>query len=95
MAREAREETGLVVEVGALVDLVEHVATDPDGRVEYHYLIADYLCRPVGGSCNPGDDVEEACWVPVDALGPYALTASATAVIRRAVEMYSEEGELP
>ncbi|MCX6553349.1 MAG: NUDIX hydrolase, partial [Acidobacteria bacterium] len=49
LAREMLEETGLVVDVGPLVDLFDRVTRDPDGRVRFHYVLADYVCRRVGG----------------------------------------------
>ncbi|MCC7009267.1 MAG: NUDIX hydrolase [Acidobacteria bacterium] len=90
--REAREETGLTVDVGPLVDVVDHVSTDEDGRLEYHYVIVDYLCRVLDGVLTPGDDVDDARLVETTKLDAYALSRAATAVIRRAVEMYTAGG---
>src|SRR5438552_13789207 len=50
VAREVREETCLEVEVGPLVEVVNRIVRDPGGRVEYHFVIVDYLCRPIGGT---------------------------------------------
>jgi 8-oxo-dGTP diphosphatase len=91
--REVREETGVEVEVKACVDVVDHIASDQAGAVEYHYVIVDYWCRPLSFDVRAGDDVAEAAWVPVAALAQYRLTAPATAVIDRAVGMYTAEQE--
>lgn len=58
-AREVLEETGLVVEVGALVGTVERDA--PDGSV---YVIADYACSLAGSPASPvaGDDAAAVGW---------------------------------
>jgi len=60
--REVFEETGLRVEVHELVELLSRVYRQ-DGRVRYHYVIADYLCRVVGGELKAGDDAAEVRWV--------------------------------
>ena len=49
VVREVREETGLDVEVDRLIEIVERITRDDAGRVQYHFVIADYLCRPTGG----------------------------------------------
>ena len=48
VAREVREETGLVVEVGPLACVVERMGDD------FHYVILDYLARVIGGKLAPG-----------------------------------------
>ena len=45
VAREVREETGLDVDVGPVVEVFDRIQRAADGRVEYHYVIVDYLCR--------------------------------------------------
>jgi mutator protein MutT len=62
VAREAREETGLEVEVLELVELLDRIHRD-EGRVRFHYVIADYLCRVTGGELQAASDAEAARWV--------------------------------
>ena len=61
-AREAREETGLQVEPIELIELLDRIHRDGD-RVRYHYVIADYLCRVVGGTLNAASDAAAVRWV--------------------------------
>ena len=49
-AREALEETGLAVEVGPLIEVCDRILMDESGRVGYHFVLVDYLCKPVGGT---------------------------------------------
>ncbi|WP_437289713.1 NUDIX hydrolase [Sorangium sp. So ce406] len=81
VAREIREETGLEIRVGPLVDVVEIVATP------YHYVILDYLCESTGGVLSPGDDASEVALVPPAELPAYGLTDVALRVIHRALAM--------
>lgn len=85
LAREMREETGLDVEIGPVVDVFDRITRDAEGRVLYHYVLVDYLCWPVGGTLQAGSDVDAAVLVPPDALDAYALTEKAAAVIARAL----------
>lgn len=59
--REAREETNLGIEPIELVELLDRVYRE-EGRVRYHYVIADYLCRITGGQAQAGDDATELHW---------------------------------
>ena len=94
IAREVREETGLFVEVGDVLEAVDHVERDADGRIAYHFVIVDYLCRPSGGVLQAGTDVEDVCLADPAALEPYDLTERSHAVIRRAIELYTLAGRL-
>jgi ADP-ribose pyrophosphatase YjhB (NUDIX family) len=82
VAREVREETGLEVEVGALIEIVERV-TPAEGGV-YHYVILDYLARVVGGALGAGSDARAARFVPPGELAALPLTEGLLPVLARA-----------
>jgi ADP-ribose pyrophosphatase YjhB (NUDIX family) len=86
-AREILEETGLVVEVGPVIEVFDRILVDPDERVRYHFVLIDYLCRPIGGGLQHGSDVDAVILADPDNLAPFGLTAKATAIIRRALEL--------
>ncbi|MGA7833400.1 MAG: NUDIX hydrolase [Terracidiphilus sp.] len=60
--REVREETGLLVEPLERIELIELIHHE-NNRIRYHYVIADYLCRVVGGTLQASSDAEAARWV--------------------------------
>jgi ADP-ribose pyrophosphatase YjhB (NUDIX family) len=62
VVRETREETGLEVEPIELVELLDRIHRE-EGRIRYHYVIADYLCRVVGGTLAAADDAAAVRWV--------------------------------
>jgi len=62
VVREVREETGLEIEPVELVELLDRIHREGD-RVRYHYVIADYLCRIVGGTLKAADDADAVRWV--------------------------------
>lgn len=86
-AREVAEETGIMVEVGPLVEVVERLRPDADHRLEYHYVILDYLCTCDYAEPVAGDDAQEAAWVALTDLAGMDLTADTTAVIMKAAAM--------
>lgn len=82
--REVREETGLDVRVGDVIEVFEHIARE-DGRLRYHFVIIDYLCTWVGGALRAGDDADDVAWVTGDELALYGVAETAAAVIRKAL----------
>lgn len=81
--REALEETGLVVEVGEVLTVIDNVVRDEQGRPRYHYVIVDFLARPVGGTLRAGSDVDDACWASLADLDRLEITEKAGQIARR------------
>jgi len=78
VAREVREETGLVVEVGALACVVERMGDD------HHYVILDYMARVIGGVLAAADDVRAARFVDEAELATLPVTDGLLDVLARA-----------
>ena len=85
VAREIREETGLIVHVGEVIEVFDRILLDGDRKVRYHFVLIDYVCRPVGGRLAHASDVSDAVVADPSALEPYALTPKARAVIAKAL----------
>jgi 8-oxo-dGTP diphosphatase len=88
VAREVLEETGLAVEVGPVVEVLERITRDGAGRPRYHYVLIDFLCRLAAGTPSRivcGDDCPEGRWVEPDTLGGLPLTEGTREVIARAL----------
>jgi 8-oxo-dGTP diphosphatase len=84
-AREIQEETGLVVHVGDVVDVFDRILFDAENRVRYHFVLVDYLCRPIGGALCAGSDVSDVVVADPHDIERYGMTAKAESVIRKAV----------
>lgn len=82
--REAQEETGLVVEAGEVLEVLDRIIRDADGRVHYHYVLIDFLCRVTGGELHAGGDAAAAEWAGENELGKFKLEKPALEVIRKA-----------
>jgi mutator protein MutT len=91
VAREVREETGLHIEVGPVIEVFDRVGLAAGGGVEHHYVIVDYLCHVRGGRLEHGSDADDARWVGLDELDAYCLTEKAMKVIDKAIKMRMEQ----
>jgi ADP-ribose pyrophosphatase YjhB (NUDIX family) len=90
LTRELLEETGLVVDVGPVIEVFDRITRDEGQRVRYHFVLIDYLCWPSAGSLRAGSDVDAAIWVDPAALAAYSLTEKATSVIQRGLTLARE-----
>ena len=87
LVREMGEETGFLIQVGPVVEVLDRITHDEEGKVLYHFVLIDYLCWPVGGELRAGSDVAEAVLAEPSELAQYELTEKALSVIERALEM--------
>ncbi len=91
LVREMREETGLTVEPAEIVTVFDRIQRE-SGRVVYHYVIVDYLCRYVAGEARAGSDAEALVWAGPGELEAYDLPAKALEVVR---DGFVRSGHLP
>jgi 8-oxo-dGTP diphosphatase len=81
VVREAREETGLMIETGEMLGVYERVIRGDEVRVRYHYVLIDFLCRPVGGDLKAGSDAADVRWFTRDELPALNLAYDASDVV--------------
>ncbi|MBW2146299.1 MAG: NUDIX hydrolase [Deltaproteobacteria bacterium] len=84
LTREVREETGLEVTVGLMIEVLDRIVKDNGGRVAYHYVLIDYVCSVCGGQLAPDTDALEVCWVRKEEIGFFDLPEITRAVIEKA-----------
>jgi 8-oxo-dGTP diphosphatase len=91
--REILEETGLIVEPTSVIEVVDRIYHDElsqGGRVRYHYVIIDYLCKVVGGKLKAGSDATEITWAlraEWDRTNLYSLESITVNVIEKGWKM--------
>jgi 8-oxo-dGTP diphosphatase len=89
VARELLEETGLEVRVSDVIEVFDRIFPgEPLARgPRFHYVIVDYLCERISGQLRAGGDVTDVAFAREDELEKFALTETATRVLRKAFAM--------
>lgn len=82
--REAWEETGLKVEAGEVLEVLDRIIPGEGGRPKYHYVLVDFLCAVRGGELRAGSDAADVAWAGESELAQYKLEAPALRVIEKA-----------
>lgn len=88
-ARELAEETGLDVEVGPVVEVLDRIDRDAAGALAYHYVIVDYLVSVRGGVLAPAGDARDARWCTPADLSALPLTRGLSPVLARARTLFA------
>jgi 8-oxo-dGTP diphosphatase len=91
--REAREETGLIVDAGELLGIFERLVPGDDGRVRYHYVLMDFLCVRNGGALLAASDAADVRWFRPEELEELKLASDTLAVIQKAFETVAEPAD--
>ncbi len=81
--REVMEETGLAVEVGEVLAVVDLIERDGD-RVRYHYTLIDFSAEAERAELRPGGDAADARWFTLDELAPLGLWSETVRIIELA-----------
>ena len=81
--REAREETGLIVQPADLLGVYDRILRNEEQRVQYHYVLVDFLCRPVGGELQAASDAAEVRWFTRQELPALKLAEDTQDVIEK------------
>jgi len=84
--REVREETGLEVEAGPIIETFDRVHRDADGRVRFHFVIVDVVCWSDAGEPVAGSDAEAVAWVTADEIDGYGINPHAKAVLLKGLQ---------
>ena len=85
--RELLEATGVKVDRLLLVDVVDSIIPDVEGKIKYHYTLVDYMGQWQSGESRPGDDAKEVRWVRLNELSSYSLLVKTMKIIQKAVAM--------
>jgi ADP-ribose pyrophosphatase YjhB (NUDIX family) len=81
--REAKEETGLDVEITDLLDVVDKIIKEEDGRVRFHFVILDYRATPTGGVLLAASDALDARWVLAEEFPDFELSPTLVEMLKR------------
>ncbi len=60
--REVLEETGLRIRIEGLLDVQTDLHWDSSSKLEYHYVLVDYLASSVGGAFKLNSESSGSGW---------------------------------
>lgn len=80
-AREVREETGVEISVTHLIDVVDTITRDDDGRVRMQYTLVDFAAEWREGEAVAGSDAAGVRWIHPNDLGPLKLWTETLRII--------------
>jgi ADP-ribose pyrophosphatase YjhB (NUDIX family) len=84
--REVREELGLEVVTEGLLQVANEVIKDEQGRVKYHFILVDYLMRPLGDKITLNEESDEYAWFEPSAIEQLNTTNNTRMIVRKYVE---------
>lgn len=85
--REVQEEAGIEIHVTGLIDVVDGIARDAEGRIRHHYTLVEFRAEWVNGELCAGDDAAEARWVPRGRIGDYGLWSETVRIIEQSARL--------
>jgi 8-oxo-dGTP diphosphatase len=81
LRREVSEETGMVVRVGEVIEVLDRILPDPAGQVQFHYVLIDFACSVESGTLQAASDVSDACWASPEDFARFELRPDTLRVI--------------
>jgi len=82
--RELLEETAVKIKQVALLDVVDVIMPDDNGKIQYHYTLVDYQAEWLSGECRAGDDADAVKWVSFDEINSVGLLENTRDIILKA-----------
>jgi len=87
--REILEETGVSIYEPILVDVVDLIRHDDQGKLIRHYTLVDYAARLKSGTPVAGGDADSTLWVPVAAITDHVEWSETVRIVQEAAEKLS------
>lgn len=85
--REVAEETGIGIEIVGLIDVVDGITRDDEGRAKFHYTLVDFAALWRSGEARAASDAAAARWAGLDEIAEIPLWDETRRIIARAAEM--------
>ena len=81
--REVLEETGISIKPIKLLEVFNSVTKNDDKKIQYHYIIFEFLCEYNSGDIKASSDAPNAAWVPLDSLDSVNIMSNTKRFIER------------
>jgi len=90
--REVREECAVEIEPIGIVDVIDAITPDEDGRIRFHYTLIDVLAEWRAGEPVAGDDALDAAWVDTASVETLGMWTETPRVILKGLAMLRRQG---
>ena len=87
VAREVMEETGLAVQAGPLLEVLEMIIPDEHSKIQYHYILFDYFCQAQSTAAVAGDDAAQVAWFDLDECRSLDMWSETLRIIEKALAL--------
>lgn len=91
VVREVEEETGLRVEIGDMLSIIDRIRKVKDKRIIYHYVVIGYFAHLRGGKLKASSDAEDAKWFKPEEI----KNLSVTRILEYFIGVAKKRGLLP
>ena len=81
--REIFEETGIRIRAAEPVYTFDFIERSRHGSVRFHYVIIDLAAEYLSGKIKPGDDADQAAWIPFAELKDLDMNATTRAFLKK------------
>ena len=81
--REIFEETGIRIRAVEPVYTFDFIERNRYGRIRFHYVIIDLAAEYLSGKIKPGDDADQAAWIPFAELKDLDMNATTRAFLKK------------
>ena len=86
--REVKEELGVRAEVKRLFDVTTYVELDQSGKVKYHFVLVDYIVRPMEGRFRLNSESSAYGWFTRAQVGELDMAEDTKGVVLRCLESF-------
>jgi hypothetical protein len=69
-----------------MIDVFDRIRLDSEGRTLFHYVLVDFVCRPLGGTLACASDAIDARWASLMDLSELGVQPATVSVIEKALE---------
>jgi len=85
--REIREECDVEVRATEVIEVLDAISPDGDGRVRFHYVLTELLAEYLGGTPSAHSDALEVRWFSLEDLDGIDILPMSTRIIREGAEL--------
>jgi len=82
--RELYEECGIRANIQDYLETFEYIQQDHENRIQYHYIVIDYLAEYLKGELRANSDIHQAAWLTFDQICKLAITDGIIPLVEKA-----------